>query len=280
MHGSRLATVARPSRPLIQPPWPDLVISAGYPAVPVARYIRRASGGASRIVHIGNARADIADFDLHITTPQYPSPKAENLLELPLPIGNPARKVWATPEEQEWLRSYPRPRRLIAVGGPARHWELDHAALAHAIRVLRERNPEGSIIVATSPRTRKVTRRLLKKILSGANEIAFEEFPRFAVLLSQADEIHVTADSVSMTSEAVLTGKPVGLIPIRRSVRGELAHWLWERPFHRAMLPDFPNFWDLLGKMRLAGTVELPVASQVCDTMERAAAAVRSLLRG
>jgi len=43
-HGSGLSIVASASRPLIQPPWPDLLISAGYPAVPVARYIRRASG--------------------------------------------------------------------------------------------------------------------------------------------------------------------------------------------------------------------------------------------
>ena len=278
LFGSGLANVARASRSLIEPPWPDLVISAGYPAVPVARYIRRASGGAARIVHVGNARADISDFDLHITTPQYPSPEREGPLELPFPIGNPARRVQPTRKEREWLRSYPKPRRLIAIGGPARHWELDHSALAQAVDVLRMRRPGGSIIVATSPRTRERTRRFLKTIITKANEVALEEFPRFAVLLSEADEIHVTADSVSMTSEAVLTGKPVGLVPIRRSLRGELTHWLWEKPFRRPMLPNFPNFWNLLRKERLAGTVELPVASQVCDTVGRAAAAVRSLL--
>jgi hypothetical protein len=98
------------------------------------------------------------------------------------------------------------------------------------------------------------------------------------VLLSQADEIHITADSVSMISEAVFTGKPVGIIPIRRSFRGQLAKWLWELPLGRATLPNFPNFWTLLHSRRLVGTVELPVANQVCDTVERAATAVRSLL--
>jgi hypothetical protein len=43
-------------------------------------------------------------------------------------------------------------------------------------------------------------------------------------------------------------------------------------------LPDFFSFWDLLQQERLFGSVELPVASQVCDTVERAAAAVRSVL--
>jgi hypothetical protein len=278
LHGSGLTIVTPASRRQIQPPWPELVISAGYPAVPVARYIRRASGDTTKIVHIGNARADIPDFDLHITTPQYPGSIKENLLELPLPIGNPAKKVKPTPKEREWLRAYPRPRRLVAVGGPARHWELDHAALREAIRTLRQRSPEGSIIVATSPRTRASTCRLLKHEITGPTEALVTDFPRFAALLSAADEIHVTADSVSMTSEAVLTGKPVGMIPVRRSVRGEVAHWLWEKPLGRAMLPNFPNFWDLLRKDGLAGSVELPVASQVCDTVGRAAAAVRSLL--
>jgi mitochondrial fission protein ELM1 len=277
LHGSGLAILAAASRRLVQPPWPDLVISAGYPAVPVARYIRGASGGSTKLVHIGNARTDISDFDLHITTPQYPSPPIENVLELPFPIGNPATKVQPTREEREWLHTYPRPRRLVAVGGPARHWELDHGALERAIQILREKKPEGSIIVATSPRTRASSCRFLKEKISGAMETLVSDFPRFAVLLSEADEIHVTADSVSMTSEAVLTGKPVGLVPIRRSLRGQVAHWLWE-PLGRAMLPNFRNFWDLLREERLAGTVELPVASQVCDTEGRAAVAVRSLL--
>jgi len=37
--------------------------------------------------------------------------------------------------------------------------------------------------------------------------------PRYRSLLEDADELHVTADSVSMISEAVFTGKPVGMVP-------------------------------------------------------------------
>src|SRR5690349_6020048 len=38
-----LAIVARRSRELISPPWPDLVIGVGYGSVPVARHIREQS---------------------------------------------------------------------------------------------------------------------------------------------------------------------------------------------------------------------------------------------
>ena len=278
LHGSGLAIVTKESRRLIEPPWPDLVISAGYPSVPVARYIRQRSGGRTKTVHIGNARTDIEDFDLHLTTPQYPQRPRKNLIELPFPIGNPANAAQPAPEELRWLRALRRPLRLIAVGGPARHWQLDHAALGRAIRILRAQEQTGSIIVATSPRTDRRSHDFLKRSVRGANEIVVEDFPRFAVLLEKADEIHVTADSVSMISEAILTGRAVGVIPIKRSLRGLLTEWLFERPLGRRSLPDFPNFWDLLGQRRLVGTVELPVASQVCDTVERAAHAVRSLL--
>jgi hypothetical protein len=275
--GPSLASVTRASRKLLAPPWPLLVISAGYPSVPVARYIRQVSCGRTKIVHVGNARSDIGDFDLHLTTPQYPARGNDNEIELPLPIGNPAKAAQSTPDELDWLRAYPRPRRLIAVGGPARHWELDHATLANAIETLSDKKGPGSVIVTTSARTRAKTRRRLETSLGGDQEAVIDTFPRFAVLLAEADEIYVTADSVSMISEAVLTGKPVGIIPIRLSVRGQLARWLLE-PFGKMILPNFPNFWNLIRSRRLAGTVELPVACQVCDTVDRAATAVRSLL--
>lgn len=270
-----LATLSEKSRNSIKAPWPDLVLCVGYASVPVARFIRQQSGGLTKLVHVGNPREAIDDFELQITTPQYPR-LAPNLLELPFPIGNPARRTEATQDELEWLDQFPHPRRLIAVGGPARHWELDEAALAAAIQQLS--GNRGCLIVATSPRTPQRTKRLLQKLVSGANTALVADFPRFGTLLSRCQEIFVTADSVSMISEAVLTGRPVGIISIRRSFFGKLSHWLWERPLGRRTKPDLRNFWSMLESRQFAGTVDLPVAAQVCDTVQRAADAVRSLL--
>jgi hypothetical protein len=274
-----LAVVARDARDLIRPPWPDLVIVTGYGGVAVARYIRRQSGGRTRLVHIGNPRGKIDDFDLQITTPQYPR-RAKNLLELPFPIGHPAREAQPTADELHWLDDFPRPRRLVAVGGPARHWELDHRALKNAVATLRTKEPKASLLVATSHRTRPATRGLLAGMLTGAEQVLVEHFPRFAVLLSRCDEIYVTADSVSMISEALLTGKRVGLIPIRRSLLGRISHWLAEVMLGRATLPNFPNFWKRLDEHGLGGTVEHPVAAEVEDTVGQAAQAVREVLAG
>ena len=279
LHHQGLAIVTARSRVLIEPPWPDLVLATGYPTVPVARYIRRQSAGRTKLVHIGNPRQKIDDFDLQITTPQYRR-RAKDLLELPLPIGNPAKDARPTREELYWLRSFPRPRRLIAVGGPARHWRLDHRALEDAIDLLRGKVPVGSLIIAISARTMASTTHRLARLVRASSAVLVDQFPRFAVLLAECDEIYVTADSVSMLSEAVLTGKPVGMIPICRSTRGWIRHLFSERLIGRKPLPDFPNFWKQLRLDSLIGTVDLPVASQVCDTVERAAGAVRDLLSG
>ena len=273
-----LAILAAKSRDVVKPPWPDIVIATGYPTVPVARYIRRASGNRSRLVHIGNARSRIGDFDLQITTPQYARQASSSTLQLPFPIGNPAQTVEAFDREQRWLADHPRPFRLVAVGGPARHWSLDHDMLREAITAVRKKKPATSVIIATSPRTPRATRHFLGSLVARGGDIILDPPIRFPVLLLNAAEIFVTADSVSMISEAILTGKPVGMIAIRRSLRGRLAHWLWTHGLAPAPVPDFPNFWRLLAREELIGTVDLPVSGQVCDTVGRAVAAVRSLM--
>jgi mitochondrial fission protein ELM1 len=273
-----LLHVTKDSRALIRPPWPDLVIGVGPNSPPVARYIRRRSGGRTRLVQIGDPRCPIRDLDLLITTPQFIRRKAPNILALPLPIGDPARSVAVAPDEELWLRARPRPRRLIAVGGSTRKWKIDGKALDQAVRHLQARSARdgGSVIAVTSARTPARIRRLLKERLTDTREAVVENFPRFAAVLARSDEIYVTADSVSMLSEAILTGKPVGMIAISRTVKG----WI-SQAARRMGLPsraDLARFWRFLTVNNLVGSVESPVASKVDGTAATAASAVRNVL--
>lgn len=281
LRGAGLLMLTRESRRLIAPPWPRLVIGVGYASVWVARAIRRLSGGRTRIVQVGNPRTEVDDLELVITTPQYWRPDAPNVLALPYPMGNPAASATVSEEESRWLDDYPRPRRLIAVGGPARNWQLDDKALAEAIETLaRQASADGgSLIAVTSPRTGPRTTAMLRSRLNGPRQALVGSFPRFAALLGQADEIHVTADSVSMLTEAILTGKPVGMIPIGRSTRGRVNRWIHHHGFGGAPVPDFPRFWRALALDNLVGPVTAPVASQAKDSVTTAARAVRELLR-
>jgi mitochondrial fission protein ELM1 len=274
-----LLLLTRKSRALIKPPWPDLVIGVGYGSVPVARYIRRQSPG-TRLVIVGNPRSSIDDLDLLITTPQYSQPPAPNVVALPMPIGNPAKAVTPTGDEARWLRSHPGPLRLIAVGGPARYWKIDQSELRRAIAAVRKRcdSEGGTAIAAFSPRTDKSTRRTVAEALAGSRFPLLDNFPRFAVLLARSDEFYVTADSVSMISEAMLTGKPVATIPIARSVRGQVCAWLTRLRLIEPPYPDFETFWSYLATHEMVGPVDKPVATKVSNTLATATRAVLALL--
>ena len=102
---------------------------------------------------------------------------------------------------------------------------------------------------------------------------------QLAVLLDEADEIFVTGDSVSMLSEAILTGKPVGLVPIEQDEKGRRK--LGDVPQDigpDARRRDLRRFWNYLRDEGLIGTVDNPVAAKVENPVETAARAVRKLL--
>jgi mitochondrial fission protein ELM1 len=280
LHRFGLSIVSRRSRDQIRPPWPDAVMSIAYSGVAVARFIKEQSGGETRLIHIGNPRTATDDLDLVIITPQFLLKQAPNVLALPFPIGNPARMTTVNSEEKEWLEDYPRPRRLIAVGGATRKWKISGSELERAVKrlQLRRATEGGSIIAVTSPRTTPRTKDALRTLLSGRDEVAVENFPRFAVLLAECDQFYVTADSVSMLAEAIVTGKPVGMIPIAQSFRGRISHWLGRHVRKVPAHADLRRFWDFLIERRLVGTVDEPVASDCTDTVATAVNAVRELL--
>lgn len=278
---ARLISLTKDTRQLIKPPWPDVVIGSGYVTVPVARYIRRQAGGATKLVQIGNPRSDISDLDLVITTPQYARPPAPNVLALPLPIGNPAASITVSDDEQRWLRAHPHPHRLFAVGGPTKGWKIDRAELARALITgrLRCEHDGGTMIVVTSPRTDGKTKSMLAKCLEETRHPLVNDFPRFPALLAWSNEIYVTADSVSMLAEAMLTGKPVGMIPIAPSFRGTISAWLRQHRLIPRPYPDLRTFWSYLSLNTMVGSVDSPIASDVTDTVATAANAVLKLLR-
>ena len=101
--------------------------------------------------------------------------------------------------------------------------------------------------------------------------------PRFPLLMAQADEIFVTADSVSMLSEAVQTGKPVGMVPITLSPKGKrLIGEQGERPSGRR---DLRRIWQSLREQQLVGTIDRPIAGEShLSAARQAVDAVRRLM--
>lgn len=275
--GATVATLDRASRQHLQPPWPDLVIAIGRRSVPVARWIRKQNLGRTKLVRIGHPRIDPKLFDLVITTRQYPVPPGDNVLLLPLAMSRFSTPPEPIEEEAQWLSALPSPRRLLAIGGATKYWSLSAEQVASAMQDLQQRG--GTLVVATSRRTDPDIVEAVRSSLAPNAMLVDGDFPRFPVLLNQADEIFVTGDSVSMLSEAILTGKPVGLVPIEQDDKGR--RQLGDAPQAAgpdARRRDLRRFWDYLRGEKLIGTVDRPLAARVENPVETAARAARGLL--
>ena len=214
-------------------PWPDLVIAAGRRTAPVARSIKKLSGGKTSLVQVmypGSRGED--DFTL-IAVPSHDGlPQAPNRLEI---TGAPHG---VTPEvltkaNETWAGKFdhlPKPHIALIVGGstkrktftPQMADELGHhaAGLANA--------SGGSLLITTSRRsTPEATKALLDAIGdTPANVFKWGdegENPYFGYL-SLADHVIVTGDSVSMCSEACATPKPVYIFAPKPLIGHKHAH--------------------------------------------------------
>jgi len=276
--GATLITLDKNSRKQIGPPWPDLVIGVGRRSVPVARYIRKMSGGRAKLVRIGNPRVDPRLFDLVITTPQYLLPAAANVMTLPVAMSRFCKKPEVGAKERSWLAALPQPHLLLVLGGDTKDIKLlhDNVVAAAASLAARASACHGALLIVGSPRTDPN----LLRAAEPNGTIVPADGPSFAALLDDADEIFVTGDSVSMVSEAIVTGKPVGMINVGlthaglRGVGEERKGLLDFRSPRR----DPRNFWVHLQQSGLVGTVEEPLASSTENPVKMAARAVRALL--
>lgn len=204
---------------VLEPPWPDLVISAGRRNEPIARWIRREAKGRTRLVHVGRPWARLERWDLVVTTPQYRLPLLPNVLhnETPLHRVTQRRLAEAAAEWEARLSHLPRPWTAVLAGGPSGPYPFDAASgerLARQASRLAAASG-GSLLVTTSARTPAPT---LEALFGRVTRPAFlyrwtpeaKDNPYFA-FLGLADQIIVTGDSVSMMTEACATGKPVFL---------------------------------------------------------------------
>lgn len=220
-----LMGLSPPSRAVLTPPWPDLVIATGRRLACVARWIKRqagAAGHATRIVQIMDPVLGREEFDL-IAAPRHdrmgPRP---NLIET---IGAPHRitaerlsveaAIW-----RDRLADLPAPRIALLVGGATRRREFAPALAAElgrlASRLAEARH--GSLLISTSRRTGAAACDALIGAVSvpsyvhrwGSGGVGVKPAgnPYFA-FLALADGVIVTGESMSMCSEACATGKPV-----------------------------------------------------------------------
>ena len=217
------------SEPPLTAPWPRAVLAAGRKSVPAARWIRRQSGGLTRLIHINRPWAPLSWFDLIVTTPQYGLPARANVLANLMPfVPRPLDKPPATPLPSR-AAELPRPWTVVLVGGKSRPFVLDETAAAELAQAINAqvREAGGSAWIVDSPRTPAAAMATLERALEVPAHISRwrDGEKLYRPLLELADRFIVTSDSVSMLTEALLTDRPVTLfrLPAQPDLKWRIA---------------------------------------------------------
>lgn len=198
--------------------WPDVVITTGKRMAGLSMLVRRRSRGKTRSIHIQDPKLPAQYFDWMVV-PSHDRLRGENVLVTtgslnaltPERIGEASQNL---PEVAASLRS---PLIVFMIGGSNRrykvHWpdyfKLGEfaGAIAHAT--------EASLAFIPSRRSLEEAGEAIRTALKAAKSSpAFyiwdgEDDNPYPGILGRATAVVVTSDSVNMTSEACLSGKPV-----------------------------------------------------------------------
>jgi mitochondrial fission protein ELM1 len=202
---------------VLQPPRPDLVITAGRRNEPVARWIRKQSGGVTRLVHVGRPWASLDCFDLIVTTPQYFVPARENVLINDLPLHSLTRQRLdeAAVAWSERLAHLQRPYIAVLLGGDSGPFVFSEAKgrwLGEQVNALA-RASGGSLLVTDSARTPTAFFTAFESQLNVPQSVYRWKLKRrenpYLAFIGLADCLVVSGESMSMLAEASVAQKPV-----------------------------------------------------------------------
>ena len=237
----------------MDPPWPDLVIACGRNAVAPALAVKRANAGRTLWVQIQDPRFARGRADLLVVPSHDPARGANVVVTLgAVHRVTPGRLAAEAARLGDRFATLPRPLVAVLVGGDNRVYRFApdrFAAFAVQLAALARRG--YGLMVTPSRRTGPEAEALLRERLAGLPAYVWDgtgDNPYFA-MLGLADATIVTADSVSMVSEAAATGKPVHVVPldggsdkfsrfheamaqsgITRPFRGQIEQWTYVPP--------------------------------------------------
>jgi mitochondrial fission protein ELM1 len=214
----------------LEPPWPELILTSGRRPANVALWIRKQSGGHTRIVLVGKPSTSPEDYDLVIYSAENQFPPLANLqaISLPLMRVDEARIAQAVVEWEPRFRELPRPLIAFLIGGPTGPFVFNASTTRRLLDYIKWIVGEtgGTPYITTSRRTPpEVVASLQAGMPSGASLFAWSadavENP-YRGLLGLADGFVVTGDSISMMVEVIRLHKPLSIFSLPVSSVGAL----------------------------------------------------------
>ena len=199
-----------------------LTISVGGKAAAVGAALRRRDG--RHLVQVQNPRFDLRRFDLVVVNAHDEITGANVLVSRTALHGiTPARLTQARTRWSEAFAPLGRPLVAVLVGGANGRFRFDTpdaAALAGQLAQMMDRDGV-SLALTASRRTGAAQRAVLNDALAPRGAFVWDGMGDnpYLGLLACADAFVVTADSVSMVSEAAATDRPVMVAPMRGTSR-------------------------------------------------------------
>ncbi len=204
----------------VDPPWPDVAITLGSRCAPIGVAMKRRSGGAVTAIHVQRPGVPVEWLDA-VVAPWHDQVKGANVIETVAALHHvtPAKLDAARVQWMPAFAALKRPLVAFLLGGSNgwRRFRMTDAAVAGIADGIARLSAAGCGIALTpSRRTDPAAGEKLGAAARAAGGYAWDgqgENP-YLGLLACADAIVVTEDSVSMTSEALSTGKPVFVAPL------------------------------------------------------------------
>jgi mitochondrial fission protein ELM1 len=213
----------------LEPPWPDLILTSGHRPGNAALWIKRQSGGRSRIVMVGKPSGWMAHLDLVVASAETLLAPFDNVLQIDLPLMqvDPDRLAAGRAAWRETFDSVPRPLVAVLIGGPTVPFAFDAEVIRRLrARVARVLEADGTPCLVGSRRTppgflQQVAEGLPEgpQLFDWAHSGAGDPY---AGLLAHADRFVVTGDSISMQVEVARLGKLLEILPLSTGWLGGL----------------------------------------------------------
>ena len=217
-------------------PWPDVVVAAGRRTAPVARWIKKQSAGAARLILLGRkGSADLNQVDAAVTPAHCRLPGHPNRVETLIPFSPMA----LTPQTTDAAKG--QPLTVVLVGGPTRRHRFADADVAELIAAIRQDQkafPEGQLCILTTARTgTRATAQMRGAFEGDAQLLTPQEIgDMYWSKIRAASRLIITGDSESLVADAVASGRsvfihPLPVVPLTSMQR--LGAWLERRAEHR-----------------------------------------------
>lgn len=231
------------------PPFPDIVIASGRKSIIPALYIKEASNNKTIIIQIQDPRCNPKLFDL-VVVPQHDPTRGNNVIVTTGALHRITNdKLKEAIDEFPTLTKLKRKKIAVLIGGNSKSHLIDEKTALKITEQLRILSENYDLMVTASRRTPDNCQKIIKEGIQNTNGVFFwngeGKNPYFA-FLALADIILVTEDSVSMTSEAISTGKPVYIVKLqkreRKQSRIDKFHSLLVKQGYTRKLPNISSY--------------------------------------